>query len=110
MNVCCDVGGNGEFVGDRISFIPPTAFDSACRGIINRFGVPQRLVRSGSNGQLTVREVNAADAPEQPAADSTVGVVVQGFVWFALGTNAGPGFPHRVGAFVYAPSWDGQRR
>ena len=77
MDVCCDVTGNSEFVGDRIPRNPPAALDASHRGIINGFGVPQRLVRGGGDGQLAIRQMNTTDATEQPAADGAVGVVVQ---------------------------------
>ena len=70
--MCCDVGGNGEFVGDRISFIPPAAFDSACREIINRFGVdrpqpPARQTRDAAGGSAGPYS-GRSDLKDRPAA------------------------------------------
>ena len=63
----------------------------------------QSRVRGGGDGQGLPCQMNAAHATEQPAADGTVGVMVQGFAGVAVCVNADVYKRQLLGLFQYCP-------
>ena len=76
-NLCGQITGHGDGVGHSIACILPAAFNAPHRGIVHRFCPTQCSVRGGGDGQSLARQMDAAHAAEQPAADRAVGI------WFS---------------------------
>ena len=90
---CGSVAGHGDGVGHGIACILPATFNAPHRGIVHCFCPSQSRVRGGGDGQLLPYQMDAAHAAEQPAADGTVGVMVQGFAGVSVCVNARPCLP-----------------
>ena len=94
------IGRDLKLIGYRIAVIPPAAYNAPGWGIVGSFRPAQRFVGCRGDRQCAVRVMNAAHAAEQPAADGTVAVMVQGFVRLAVFVNASPCFPNSRGALA----------
>lgn len=90
---CGSVAGHGDGVGHGIACILPATFNAPHRGIVHCFCPAQCRVRGGGDGQGLPYQMDAAHATEQPPADGTVGVMVQGFGGVAVCVNARPCLP-----------------
>ena len=96
----CQIGGDLKLISYSIAVIPPAVYDAPSLGIVGILGIAQRFVGRRGNRQCTIRVLDAAHAAEQPAADGTVAVMIQGFVRLSIFVNTRPGFPSGRGVFA----------
>ena len=94
------IGRDLKLIDCHIAVIPPAAYNAPGWGIVDGFCPVQRFVVRRCNRQCAVRVPDAAHTAEQPAADGTVAVMVQGFVRLAVFVNARPGFPNGRGTLA----------